>query len=112
VSHADSNPPSPGLSEFQAGNYDRALPLLWSLAQNGDAEAQCMVGNIYQLGLGSVVPDLHNAIVWYSRAAAQGYGVASNNLAGMYLVGAGVSADSEQAQQLYEQARAQGFTSV
>ena len=109
MSQFDSIAPFPGLREFEAGEYDRALPLLLPVAQAGHPEAQCMIGNIYQLGLGSVAPDFQAAIAWYSRAAALGYGVASNNLAGMYLSGVGVPVDRDRAWQLYEQARSQGF---
>lgn len=98
-----------GLREFVAGNYDRALPLLLPAAHDSHAEAQCMIGCIYQLGLGSVAPDFEEAIVWYSRAAALGYDVASNNLAGMYLSSVGVPVDGDRARQLYQQAQTQGF---
>ncbi|NEQ23171.1 MAG: sel1 repeat family protein [Microcoleus sp. SIO2G3] len=109
MSQSDSIAPFPGLHEFEAGDYDRALPLLLIVAQDGHAEAQCMMGCIYQLGLGSVAPDFQAAIAWYNRAAAQGYGVDSNNLAGMYLSGAGVPANRDRSRQLYKQAQAQGF---
>lgn len=109
MSQSESIAPFPGLHEFEVGDYDRALPLLLPVAQAGHAEAQCMIGCIYQLSLGSVAPDFQEAIAWYSRAAALGYGVASNNLAEMYLNGAGVPVDRDQARQLYKQARLQGF---
>lgn len=110
MSQSNSIAPFSGLREFRTGDYDRVFPLLLIVAQDGHAEAQCMMGCIYQLGLGSVAPDFQAAIAWYSRAAALGYGVASNNLAGMYLSGAGVPVDRDRARQLYKQARSQGFT--
>lgn len=110
MNQSESVNPFPGQREFEAGQYDRALPLLLPVAQAGYPEAQCMIGCIYQLGLGSAAPDSQEALLWYSRAAALGYGVASNNLAGMYLSGAGVPVDGDRARQLYEQARSQGFT--
>jgi TPR repeat protein len=73
----------PGVQEFRNQNYVKALPLLTASAQNGDAEAQCLLGNIYQLGLGDIAIDEAAAIQWYHRAANQGYSVATNNLAGM-----------------------------
>jgi len=109
MSQSESIPPFSGLREFEVGDYDRVLPLLLPIAQDGHAEAQCMMGNIDQLGLGSIAPDFQEAIAWYRRAAALGYGVASNNLAGMYLSGAGVPVDRDRARQLYAQAQAQGF---
>jgi TPR repeat protein len=73
-----------GLAAFEARNYVNALRLLEPSAQLGHADAQCMIGNIYHLGLG-VPPDLEAAIQWYRKSAAQGYGVASNNLGGSRL---------------------------
>lgn len=58
MSRADFGTPFPGLSEFESVDYDRALLLLRPLAEQGHAEAQCMVANIYHLELGSVTPDL------------------------------------------------------
>ena len=43
-------------------------------------------------------------------SAQQGYGVASNNLAGIYLCGAdGVAADRTEAEKWFQKAREQGF---
>ncbi|NJL22992.1 MAG: sel1 repeat family protein [Leptolyngbyaceae cyanobacterium SM1_3_5] len=109
MTERDANRPVPGVREFETEQYDRALPLLLPLAEQGYAEAQCMVGVIYQLGLGGVLVDPAIALHWYAQSAASGYGVASNNLAGMYLAGVGVPADRQRAQRLYEQARSQGF---
>lgn len=75
--------PIAGTEEFRAQNYAAALPLLIASAKKGDAIAQCMLGNLYQLGLGGVPVDEAAAIQWYYRAARQGYSVATSNLAGM-----------------------------
>ena len=75
--------PVPGVTEFRNQDYDEALPLLIDSAAKGDAEAQCLLGNIYQLGLGTTPIDEASAIRWYHRAARQGYSVATNNLGGM-----------------------------
>ncbi len=73
----------PGIQEFRDQNYAEALPLLTQSAQGGDAEAQCLLGNIYQLGLGGVAVNEDKAMQWYHRSANQGYSAATNNLAGM-----------------------------
>lgn len=73
----------PGIKEFRAQQYTEALPLLLESAHNGYAEAQCAVGNMYQLGLGDVDVDEMAAIHWYYQAANQGYSSATSNLAGM-----------------------------
>lgn len=74
---------APGITEFRAQQFTVALPLLLKSAQQGDAEAQCMMGNICQLGLANVDVDEAAAIQWYYQASNQGYSVATSNLAGM-----------------------------
>ncbi|MEM8502295.1 MAG: sel1 repeat family protein [Cyanobacteria bacterium P01_D01_bin.1] len=73
----------PGVEEFRAQQFTAALPLLLRSAQQGYAEAQCMLGNIYQLGIGDTEVNEAAAIHWYYQAARQGYSVATGNLAGM-----------------------------
>lgn len=73
----------PGVEEFRTQQFTVALPLLLKSAQQGYAEAQCMLGNIYQLGIGETEVNEAAAIHWYYQAAKQGYSVATGNLAGM-----------------------------
>ena len=73
----------PGVEEFRAQQFTAALPLLIKSAQQGYPEAQCMLGNIYQLGIGDVEVNEAAAIHWYYQAARQGCSVATGNLAGM-----------------------------
>jgi TPR repeat protein len=75
-----------GKLAFDNGQYDVALPVLLPFAEQGDAEAQCIVGNIYHLGLG-VPSNFTEAARWYIASANQGYAVASNNLATLFQVG-------------------------
>jgi TPR repeat protein len=91
-------------TEYRSQNYDRALELLLPIAESGDAEAQCMVGTIYQLGLGSTEPNEAEAQKWYILSSDRGYGVASNNLATLFC-----QTDRERAMKLYELAREQSF---
>jgi len=93
-----------GIQEFRNQDYDEALPLLTHSAESGDAEAQCLLGNIYQLGLGSTAVDETQAIRWYHRSATQGYSVATNNLGGMVW-----PMSSDAASALYQLARQQGY---
>lgn len=98
-----------GLEAFENQRYSEAHSLLRPLAEQGNPEAQCVIGNVYQLGLG-VEPDLAAAAEWYRKSAEQGYGVASNNLAGMMQTGyEGVPPNPTEASRLYEQAQQQGF---
>ncbi|CAN1211292.1 Sel1 repeat family protein [Tumidithrix helvetica PCC 7403] len=71
---------------FKSGDYARALKLLKPFAYQDNSEAQCIVANIYHLGLG-VEKNVVEAIKWYKKSAELGYPVASNNLAGIYLIG-------------------------
>lgn len=84
--------------------------MLKPLAEEGNAESQCVIASMYHLGLG-VETSTMKAIQWYIKSAEQGYGVASNNLAGIYLCGAdGVAADRTQADRWFQKAREQGFS--
>lgn len=69
-----------GLAAFNVGEYLKAYSILKLIAERGNAEAQCVIGNMYHLGLG-MKPDLTKAVEWYQKSSDRGYGVASNNLA-------------------------------
>jgi TPR repeat protein len=98
-----------GLAAFEAKNYTQAFDWLKPLAEQGDAEAQCLIANMYHLGLG-LDGDISEAIQWYQRSAEQGYGVASNNLAGIFKTGEhGDAPDSVEAKKWFQKAREQGF---
>jgi TPR repeat protein len=98
-----------GLTAFEAKEYARAIAILKPLADTGDPETQCLMGNMYHLGLG-VAHDLLEAVEWYKKSAEQGYGVASNNLAGIILAEAhGEPPNRREAERWYQKAREQGF---
>jgi S1-C subfamily serine protease len=58
-------------------------------AEQGNAEAQANLGNMYEAGRG-VTRDFQQALAWYSKAAEQGHPKAQINLAVMYYEGRGV----------------------
>lgn len=93
-----------GVEAFQAGDYAKAFQILSPIAREGYAEAQCIVGNIYELGLG-IDPDFSEAIAWYRRAAEQGYIIAENNLGNLYLS----QGDTKQAIEWLSKAAERGF---
>ncbi|WP_009632867.1 tetratricopeptide repeat protein [Synechocystis sp. PCC 7509] len=98
-----------GLAAFEAKNYHDAFKLLKPIAERGDAEAQSIVANMYHLGLG-LEKDVLEAVKWYKKSAAQGYGIASNNLAGIFAIGdRGIAIDQAKAEKWYQEAREQGF---
>ena len=98
-----------GLAAFEAKNYLNAFELLKPIAEQGDAEAQCIVANMYELGLG-LEQDVVEAVKWYKKSAQQGYGIASNNLGTIFTIGYGsIVIDRIEAEIWYQQARKQGF---
>ena len=96
-----------GLAAFEAKDYLNAFRLLKPIADQGDAEAQCLIGNMYQLGLG-LERNVLEAVKWYKKSANQGYSVASNNLAEIFMVGdQGVAIAPAEAEKWYQKARKQ-----
>ncbi|NJN13853.1 MAG: sel1 repeat family protein [Richelia sp. RM2_1_2] len=95
---------SAGLAAFEAKNYVEAFELLKPLAEKGNAEAQCIIGSIYDLGLGRESNALE-AVKWYKKSASQGYGVASNNLGTIYYSGReGIEMNRAKASEWYQKA--------
>ena len=98
-----------GLTAFQTGDYEKAFQLLEPIAEAGNAEAQCIIANMYQLGMGRN-RDISQAVYWYEKSSQNGYGVASNNLGGIFLAGDdGIEAALSKAKEWFSLARKQGF---
>ncbi len=98
-----------GLKAFESKDYQNAYKLLKPMAEAGNSEAQCILANMYHLGMGRD-KDTFQAIYWYKRASENGYGVASNNLGGIFLTGDNeVEAEPSEAKKWYSLARKQGF---
>ena len=68
------------------------LPAVRASAENGDAQAQYVLGSRYRFGHG-VSQDLTLAVQWYRKSADQGYAPAQSDLGVMYANGCGVAAD-------------------
>ena len=77
---------------FDRADYSTALKVWLPKAQEGNAEAQNYVGEIYERGIGSQ-PDFQVAAVWYKKAAEQGSSRAQINLGNLYEKGLGVERD-------------------
>ena len=103
------------------GHID-ALNSLNSMAEQGDAEVQFILGSMYEKGTG-VRQDKGKAVEWYQKAAAQGHADALNSLnrmaeqgdakvqfilGGMYEKGIGARQDKGKAVEWYQKAAAQG----
>lgn len=81
------------------------------LAEQGDPEAQYLLGKMYHYGQG-VDRDYSAAVKWYRAGADQGYTKARRNLAVMYARGHGVTRDMDLAVRLFKQASAEGDDSA
>jgi hypothetical protein len=94
--------------EFALASKDpaRALAIWLPFAQQGQAEAQTQVGEMYERGIGTVA-DPATAASWYARAVAQGDSRAMINLASLHERGLGVKRDPVLAARLFRQASGQ-----
>ena len=81
-----------GLAAYESGDFATALREWTPLAEQGDAEAQSNLGNMYLLGEGVIQND-KTAVKWYTLAAEQGDAMAQGNLAARYAFGKGVIED-------------------
>lgn len=80
-----------------------ALAVWMPQAQAGDAEAQTMIGELFERGMG-IEPDYQAAALWYRRAADQGFSRAQVNLGNLFERGLGVPRDPIQALTWYRRA--------
>ena len=64
-----------GVDAYKRGDYATALREWKPLAEQGDADAQTLLGVMYRKGLG-VPQDDKTAVKWYKLAAEQGYATA------------------------------------
>ncbi len=85
-----------GLEALEAGDYETALRELRPLAEQGHADAQYYLGEMYAGGDG-VAQDSVQMVEWYRKAAEQGVAWAQNNIGNMYDKGQGVAQDDAQA---------------
>lgn len=76
-------------------------------ADQGEAEAQCTLGDMYANGNG-VPQDDERAVAWYRKAAEQGAAAGQFKLGFMYAQGRGGPLDSEQSVAWYRKAAEQG----
>ena len=58
----------------------KALKWLNQSAKSGHSQAQAFLGYFYQVGYGSIKPDLKKSVTWYKKAIAQGYKTAQYTL--------------------------------
>ncbi|MDP3333952.1 MAG: tetratricopeptide repeat protein [Methylococcaceae bacterium] len=92
---------------------DQDVECLRNAAEQGDAEAQFELGQMYKLGSG-LEQDDEQALYWFSKAAEQGLPNAQYSLAEMYLNGCsgGLEPDDEQAVIWFRKAAEQGHANA
>ncbi len=89
-----------GNAAYRAGDYAQARLWYGKAADQGNAEAQAMVGILYARGLG-VERDDAQALQWFFKAANHGSARALSLLGDMYSAGRGVQKDDEMAADFY-----------
>lgn len=92
-----------GRSAYISGDYDRALQILKPLAENGDPEAQKVLGIMYDYGHG-LEKDLQEALYWYIRSAEQGQPAVQYQVGAKYFRGEGTEQDYAEAAKWWEMA--------
>lgn len=83
-------------------NLHYGYELLLQAAQQGDADAELLLGHLYETGYYIVSQDTQQAFLWYSKAASQGNARAENNLGTMYKDGEWVAQDYAKAFNWYQ----------
>jgi len=96
-----------GTTAYNRADYATAMRLWLPLAEGGNADAQTMLGIIYEEGQG-VSQDYTAALTWYRRAADQGHPDAQFYLAYMHDLGKGVPIDPAAAANWLSKAADQG----
>jgi TPR repeat protein len=97
------------MQAYKNGSFIEALNGFYILAKNGDVNAQYNVGLMYAQGQGAK-QDTQKAMVWYEKAAKQGYAQAQYNLAEIYHNLGSVEPHAyEKARYWYEKAAQQGI---
>lgn len=74
-----------GRDAYDRRDFCKAFKILLPLAKEGNVIAQCLVGSMFQLGLGTPQSFAH-AKTWYRQAGRKGCAVAYNNLATICII--------------------------
>jgi len=79
-----------GVAAYKNKDYPAAFKIIRELAEQGDADAQNNLGNMYDQGDG-VTRDYKEAAKWFRMAAEQGNALAQYHLGILYANGEGVT---------------------
>ena len=80
---AAAGPLDDARAAIKSGDYATAVRVTRSLAEQGDAEAQTLLGGIYSYGVG-VPQNFAEALKWYRLAADQSFAEAQFSLGAVY----------------------------
>jgi TPR repeat protein len=105
---AEADPYDDGWDAFHRRDYPGAVAIWRPLAEGGDARAQEILGEMYQMAYG-VPQDDDAAVEWYRRAAEQDYPPAEHRLGAMYQSGMGVAQNTVEAVIWLRRAAEQGL---
>lgn len=92
-----------GRAAYIAGDYDEAFNILEPLAEDGNSEAQKMLGIMYDYGHG-VTANSEKALYWYLLSAEQGHPAVQYQVGAKYFRGDGVKQNYQEAAKWWEQA--------
>lgn len=90
---------SDAIQAYRAEHYSEAIALLTPLAEAGDIDAQLLLSNVYNFGLG-VPADATVAYHWLSVAAEQDDAEALYNLGAMTMAGVGTEPNAKEGMRL------------
>ena len=96
-----------GASALDEGVRQVVFEATQSIAEEGNAEAQYTLGEMYRRGQG-VAQDYSEAARWWRAAAEQGHADAQYNLGVMYVNGDGVTQDYSESVRWFRSAAEQG----
>ena len=92
-----------GLFALERGHYGTAHRALLPLANDGNANAQVILGNLYEQGLG-VKQNYQSALSWYQKAGDQDSPEGQYNAGLLYFNGTGVAKDYRTAYEWFNDA--------
>ncbi|NLC24528.1 MAG: sel1 repeat family protein [Oxalobacter sp.] len=104
----DQQAPPQAKSERVVYSMKDALPVYREKAEQGDVDAQLMMGQIYAMG-DIVDADMEAAFSWFMKAARQDNAEAQFKIAEMYLYGQGVERDFSHAEKWASESARQGY---
>jgi len=96
------------LAHYKSGQRSQALRLWKSHAEEGNPEAQFILGVFYYRGNAGLGKDIIESVSWYRKAAEQGHMNAQYNLGILYATGNGLVLDPAVAIQWWRMAAVQG----